>query len=233
MMRGQALRYLGWQVVDRTGPRVVGCWFIAGAMLLLIGQTMRRMAEMPPAADVERVMVEVHRQFAFIFAIILAHGIVSEDRIRGYFRFYLAKPVSAVWFYGQSAALALAGMAAVSAGFVLLAAAFLRPVWAWHLVGQGLAVYALVGMLTHVASTVSSRDWLWAIVVLVVSSILRHRYPAAGSATGRVLNALLPPNHLLSEAALTTGQWLWLGGWCAGLFALTLLILRTRTFGEG
>ncbi len=234
MTRGQALRYVGWQVLDRTGPRVVACWFIGGALLLLIGQAMRQGPGLPPRPEIEKVLITLHQQLAFIFTIILAHGIVSEDRLRGYFRFYLAKPVAAPWFYGQSAALAALGMAAVSAGYVVFGGLLLGHVWAWRVVGQGVAVFALLGMLTTVASVVSSRDWLWAIVVLVVSSILRHRYPPADSTIGRVLHALLPPNHLLgTKAALTAGEWLWLGGWGIGLFALAILLLRARRFGEG
>ena len=61
--------------------------------------------------------------------------------------------------------------------------------------------------------------------------VVQHALQVAGL-SGRVLHAVLPPNHLVDERVLSLGQWAWVGGWGVGLFLLGLLILRRRPLGE-
>jgi len=173
----------------------------------------------------------MYQQFSVIVVVVLFHGIVSEDRTRGFFRFYLAKPVSPLWFYGQSYLLAVVSMVVFSAAFLGIFSLAVRPAWHWNMLLWGLALALLLGGLIFCVSTVSRHDWLWMIVAILLSTVLRGRFPAAQSAFGKFIEAVMPPNQLLFEQ-LTARQWFWLGGWGVGLLALGLFILRWRPLGE-
>ncbi len=230
MMRGEALRYAGWQIWDRTGPRLLGSLVMAAAVSLPLHFAMRNSP--PPRDMLSNMVAQMHLQFAFVSMVLLFNGIVAEDRSKGYFRFYLAKPASPLWFYGQSYLLAVAAMPLWSAGFVTIFSLAVSPLWPWHLVPMALAQGLLLGGLVFAFSTaLGQRDGMWMIVALTATSLLRAWYPASDSALGRVLHVVLPPTHLLDER-LTASQWVWLGSWGIGLFALGLVVLRVRPLGE-
>jgi hypothetical protein len=230
MMRGEALRYLRFQVLDRTGPRVLAAWLIVAALLLPLHFAMRNS---PPSPQALLPMVsQLHFQLACLAVVILFHGIVSEDRARGYFRFYLSKRVSPIWFYAQSVVLAVLAMLLFTAGFMALFSWAIVPLWSWSLIVSSSAIGLLIGGLIFLFSTMGQRDWLWMIVVTITATILRSRFPRADSTLGKVLYAILPPNHLVNEPTLTVGQWAWVGGWALGLFVLGFWLLRTRPLGE-
>lgn len=231
-MRGQALRYLGWQVWDRTGPRLLASWFI---MLALSAALHTGMSDGGPPDDRLRPILEqLHQQMIFISMLLLTHGIVSADRTMGYFRFYFAKPVSPVWYYGQALILAFAALVAASAGWVVFSSWLLKPMWQWSLLLNAVALFALFGLLMFVFSMLTRYDWLFLILVVVLCLFLRARWPASRGGVGPLLDAVLPPTHLIGwNVHPTAPQWLWLGGWSLGLFLVGLAILRWRPIGEG
>ena len=231
-MRGQALRYIGWQIWDRTGPRLLVSLTIVAAICLPLHFAMKDRP--PPPEQLTAVMRALYQQFAAIAVVVFFHGIVSEDRTKGYFRFYLAKPASPLWLYGQAFVLAVLGMLTFSVGFLAIFSFAVLPAWEWQVVLYGLGLSLLLGGLIFCFSPLSRHDWLWMIIAIVTASVLRGRFPAAGtngSTFGRVVEAVLPPNQLLFEP-LTARQWAWLGGWGLGLFVIGLLILRWRPLGE-
>jgi hypothetical protein len=231
MMRGAAVRYLGWQLVDRTGPRLLAGWLVAVGLCVLLHFASTG-GPAPPPEVVSSMFRTVHFQLACLAVVILFHGIVAEDRVKGYFRFYLAQPVSPLWFYGQSAMLAVLAMVIFSAGYVAIFSLAVVPVWDWRVLTSGLALALLIGGVMFALSTVTQRDWIWMVVAIVGIATLRSRFPRAKSPFGAVLHAVLPPNHLLNELALTLRQWVWVATWAAALFALGMLVLRKRPLGE-
>jgi hypothetical protein len=217
---------------DRTGPRVLASLTVVAAICLPLHFAMKDHS--PPPEQLTSIVLGLYQQFAAIAAVVLFHGIVSEDRTKGYFRFYLAKPVSPLWLYGQSFVLAVLGMLAFSAGFLVIFSFAVQPAWEWRVVTYGLGLALLLGGLIFCFSPLSRHDWLWMIITIVSATVLRGRFPASGtngSAFGRVVEAVLPPNQLLFEQ-LTAIQWVWLGGWGLGLFVLGMLILWRRPLGE-
>jgi hypothetical protein len=230
MMRGHAVRYVAWQLLDRTGPRLLAAWLVAAAFCLPIRATL---PDPPPSPEmVSSLFRSLHFQLACLAVVVLFHGIVAEDRVKGYYRFYLAKPVSPLWFYGQSAALALGAMVAFSAGYVAIFSLGVRPVWDWHILTSGAALGLLIGGMLFALSTITQRDWVWMIAAIVATTMLRSRFPETESPAGRVLHVLLPPNHLTDERALTASAWAWVAAWAVGLFVLGLVVLRKRPLGE-
>ncbi len=231
MTRGEVLRYLGWQVRDRTGPRILVGWLIVAALCLPLHFAVKD--DPPPSPETLAGMVHgMYVQLAGLAVVILFHGIVAEDRTKGYYRFYLAKPVSPLWFYGQSYVLAVAGMLVFTAGFLAIFSVAVIPAWHWRLLTTGAALGLLIGGMIFALSTVTARDWIFMILAIITSTALRARFPSDRSTLGKVLNAVLPPNQLTDEATLTAGEWAWVAGWGIGLFAIGLLVLRRRPLGE-
>lgn len=230
-MRGHALRYLGWQLLDRAGPRVLGGWFVAAGFLSILYMATRR--DMPSPEQVEMILGQMHFQLGFIFLLLLMNGIVAQDRLQGFFRFYLAKPVSPVWFYGQHALLAFAGMLAASSFFITAGSLLLRPVWPWHLLAPATAMFLLFGMGIFLCSTFVKHDWLLAGVVLIAAAIAKDRWPRSSGRLGEVLHSALPPTHLMGwNKVPDAGQWAWIAAWGLGMFSVALLVLRLRPLGE-
>jgi hypothetical protein len=228
MMRGDALRYLTWQIRDRTALRVGACLVVAFALSFPLYVAARRAPPPPP-----QVLAQMFHQLAFIFAMLLSAGLIAQDRAQGWYRFYLAKPVSPIWFYGQGIVLALVGMVAVSAGFMGIVSIAVGPFWRWSFLADGALTFALVGMFVIAWSTIIKRDWIAGLVTTIGVSILRAQFPRDESGFGAILHPILPPTHLLDfTRPATTGQAAWIAAWGVGLFVLSLSVLHRRPLGE-
>lgn len=230
MMRGQALRYVGRQILDRTGPRVLVAWVIAAAICLPLHFAMKDNA--PQGDNLYRIVQGLFFQIACVAVVAQFHGIVAEDRVKGYYRFYLAKPVSPLWFYGQSFVLGVLGMLVFTIGFLTLFSLAVTPAWEWSMLTSGAALGLLIGGMIFALSTVTQRDWIWMIIIVIVSGILRARFPKGDSTLGKVVNAVLPPNMLVDEKTLTAGEWAWVVAWGTGFVLVGLWVLRKRPLGE-
>lgn len=231
MSRGGVVRYLGWQIMDRTALRLIACLIISAAIMVPIRVGTRTG---PPAPEMAvQLLTALHQQFAFVFMLLFTNGIIAEDRRLGFFRFYFAKPVSPLWFYAQHIGLGLVAMLAASAAFATMFALTIAPVWHFSIMANALALFLLAGMLVVMFSALSRYDWLWMFAVLAVASTARGRWPAGESTLGSVLHAVLPPNHLIGASVQPDrAGWLWIGAWALGLFALTMLLLARRPLGE-
>jgi len=230
-MRGHALRYLWWQIVDRTGPRILAAVAVSGGFLGILYMAMRE--DKPSPAIAENVLGQLHYQLVFMFILLLLNGVVSQDRIQGWYRFYLAKPVSPSWFYGQHAVLALLGLLAASAVFITLGSLLIQPIWNWHHMGPAVAAFLLYGMMMFLWSTLVKHDWLVGGLLLIGSAVAKSRWKPGTGALGDLLHRVLPPTHLLGwNRDLTAAQWAWVAGWGVGLLILALLVLRFRPLGE-
>jgi hypothetical protein len=231
MMRGQALRYTGWMLWDRHVPRLLGCFVLTAAVMLPFWLATRR--QPLPEAQAANILAQMHQQFAFIFALLMANGIIAVDRYQNYFRFYLAKPVSPLWFYGEHIVLAGVFMMAASLSFITVFSATVSPVWNFALLQRALVLWLLIGMPIVVLSTLSRHDWLWGIVPWLLAAVLRGRFPKDQSTLGDLLHAVLPPYHLMgNEPVVSTGGWAWIIAWALGFFILTLVLLARRPLAE-
>jgi hypothetical protein len=79
-------------------------------------------------------------------------------------------------------------------------------------VPNGLALGLLLGGLLFFFSTITARDWMAMLAVVLVAALLRARWPRADSTLGKVIDAVLPPSHLHGQT-LTAVQLSCLGGW--------------------
>ena len=228
MSHGAAFRYLGWQVRDRLVGRVLACVVISAALLLPAAVTAHGPGLTPARA--EAMLTSFFRQFISVFALVIAAGIIAQDRAQRWYTFYFAKPVSPLWYYAQAIALSFAGMVVSCLAFQGIFYAMVFPIWRWGLLAEGLVMFSLTGMLVVAWSAWTRYDWIAAIVTLMVIGGIRSAFvdrPAEG-----LVRALLPPTHLTGRS-LSALEYAWVGAWAVVLLGVTLVTLRRRPAGEG
>lgn len=230
-MTGHALRYIWWQIRDHAGRRTLICVLIALAFSIPVFVAGRD-GNLPTGAG-GSMLQAMFVQLSLIFALVLPGGLIANDRRQGWYRFYLAKPVSPVWFYGQAIVLAALGMVVASLAFVAIFSRALDVSWTWKPASDGLLVFALVGMTVVLWSALVRRDWLAGLVTYIAVLMLRDGLRRGESIVGDVVNVLLPPMHLVGRLRpLTSAEVAWIVSWGVLLFAATLILLRVRPLGE-
>ena len=228
------LRYAGWMARDiATGPGA-----IMVAVALLVTFILWRMTNIPSShGDVSGLVRAIVDQAAMPFVLLATGGIVSGDLVNGYYRSYFSRPVSPVAYYLQrwllGAAAVLLFIPILAAGIALRTGTFAAPAALFAKVGL---LYLMLGGLVLLASTLTRRDWIVALVIYVFQSIL-HSIAAAPTpgATVRTLHAILPPFHAASvKAPMPEGAALLhplLYG--LGLVLAALAVIRWRPLGSG
>jgi hypothetical protein len=201
------------------------------------GVVTTRTIAVDPAQAAESSVAQVLYPVIILGALIAIRGLVSEDRQHGYHRFLFAKPVSITRYYAQSYAVQFAGFLAVVGALILLFALFLRPVAIMPgLFASAAVLFALVGSVGFLLSTVTRADWFWLLVTVGISAAVSGLY-ARGERWLAPLVVLLPPVRELSDVmtalvlpalAVPVDRLLWVLGYGALSVALALHILRRR-----
>jgi hypothetical protein len=241
MRRARLWRYLLWQardfVVERGAPLLIVAFLMWGPVIV----TLRRMSGAMPDSTLVRanavsVIVEGFATFSVIAVLVGINGVVSNDRVRGYYRFLFAKPVSIPRYYAQ--AYAVNGIGLMVTAAIVLAAIYAlgHSVFLVKALWMVALVYVSLGGLGFLFSTLLRFDWILMGATLGLAHVLRFLFPSGGSRGGQVLNVILPPFHQLSDVGtqLARGETadssmlLWLVGWGVSAFLLGLLILRRR-----
>lgn len=231
MMTGQALRYVWWQIRDRAGRRALICIVIALAFSIPVFVAAGD-GNLPANAG-GQMLQAMFVQLSLVFALVMTTGLIANDRRQGWYRFYLAKPVSPVWFYGQAIVLAALGMVVASLGFVAIFSRALDVSWTWRPAADGLLTFGLVGMTVIFWSSLVRRDWVAGLVTYIVILMARDAFRRGEGVVGDVLNVVLPPMHLVGGLrSLSSGEVWWIVAWAVILLAATVTMLRIRPLGE-
>ena len=171
------------------------------------------------------------------FVLLGSAGIVSNDFFRGYHRVLFTKPLSPPLYYLLrwllGAAVVALAVLIVDAGVALRLG---LPMQGLRLVMQAELLYVLLGGLVFLLSTVTRRDWVLAVVLMIGQSVIGE-IRSVGFWSGRLWTALytvLPPFHLtrfrqpvtwgpeLAHAAL----------YGLGLVLVALIVLHRRPLGS-
>lgn len=241
MKRARLWSYLAWQARDFAFERGAPLLIVATLMAFPVIMELRKLRPAIAMAGQAQSLVvsgvlEVLSQFSFIAVLIGINGIVSNDRVRGYYRFLFAKPVSIPRYYAQAFVVNGAGLAFAALTVMMAIYAFGYPVFLPRaLLMVGLA-YVSLGGLGFLFSTVARFDWVLMGGTWGLAQVLRAVYPAPQSRAGRVLDVILPPYHRLRDVSLElaggdptdTTTLAWLLGWGVTAFILGLIILRRR-----
>ncbi|HEU4566068.1 MAG TPA: hypothetical protein VFS05_15515 [Gemmatimonadaceae bacterium] len=252
-MRARLGRYALWQLRDYALERGLPTLVVAALFFLPFAIAVRDRTGVETPAETAALAVaalaETFKTLAFVIVLLGVNGMIAGDRKGGAFRFLFARPLSAPRYYAQ--AFAVSGAGALAATAIILAgyALAVHPVWTPGALVFVALYWVLLGGLLFLASALTRLDWVVATGVWIVAQVVRDLVPAGGSWYGALIDALLPPAHLMSPigAALvgegvlprtlplphggaidSTAALLWVVSWGAGALLLGLLILRQR-----
>ncbi len=232
--------YLGWQardfVVERGAPLLIVASLMTFPIIMGLRQLENAAAPLQAATSARYAIVQLFAEFSLISVLIGINGVVSSDRVKGYYRFLFAKPVSIPRYYAQ--AYVVNGVGLVLAALAVLGAIYALgyPVLPARVLLMVVLVYLSLGGLGFFYSTLARFDWVLMGATWGLAQVLRAVYPAHESRAGRVLDIILPPFHQLRDVGLELARGetvepsmlIWLLGWGIGGFVLGLLILRRR-----
>jgi hypothetical protein len=238
--RARLWSYLRWQARDFVAERGAPLLIVATLMSFPIIMGLRGMREQisqtQAVTSARYAVVSLFAEFALIAVLIGINGVVSNDRVRGYYRFLFAKPVSIPRYYAQ--AYVVNGLGLLATALAVLGAIYVLgyPVFPVRVLWTVALVYLSLGGLGFLYSTLARFDWVLMGATWGLAQVLRAVYPAHSSRAGQVLDVILPPFHQLRDVGLDLARGdaadsrmlVWLLGWGLSGLVLGLLILRRR-----
>jgi hypothetical protein len=239
--RARLWSYLLWQARDFVAERGAPLLIVATLMSFPIIMGLRGIREqgLPETQGVMSAtyaVVSLFAEFSLIAVLIGINGVVSNDRVRGYYRFLFAKPVSIPRYYAQ--AYVVNGLGLLTTALAVLGAIYALgyPVFPVRVLWTVALVYLSLGGLGFLYSTLARFDWVLMGATWGLAQVLRAVYPAHSSRAGQVLDVILPPFHQLRDVGLDLARGdvadsrmlVWLLGWGISGVVLGLLILRRR-----
>jgi hypothetical protein len=231
--------YLAWQTrdfaIERGAPLLIVATLLTFPVIVRLRDL--RGGQMPALEGaVTAGVLELLATFSLIAVLIGINGVVSNDRVRGYYRFLFAKPVSIPRYYAQ--AFVINGLGLLAASAIVLGAIYTLgyPIFPVRVLLMVALVYVSLGGLGFLFSTLARFDWVLMGAVYGMSEVLRAVYPATLSRAGEILNVVLPPFHQLRNVGLQLARGetadpnvlTWLLAWGIGGFILGLLVLLRR-----
>lgn len=228
------LAYGRWMLRDLV--RQQGLVVVAVAALVLYAVS--RLEPVPAPEQAAGILAAILSTLAWPLVLFCAAGIVSHDRHQGYYRSYFSRPVSPAGYYLQrwilGGVMTLLVVPLLAGAIGLVTGAFPFP---WTLLANLALFYLLFGGLAFFWTTLVRLDWLVAVLLLLVQTVL-FKLQQSGldpGPTARLIYRALPPFHLVSlDAPLASGaslvHVLLYGG---GLVIGAVLILSIRPLGAG
>lgn len=232
--------YLAWQARDFVVERGAPLLIVATLMTFPIIVTLRTLGDaaspLQAAVSARYAIVQLFAEFSLICVLIGINGVVSSDRVKGYYRFLFAKPVSIPRYYAQAYVVNGVGLVLTALGLLGAIYALGYPVFPARVLLMVILVYLSLGGLGFFYSTLARFDWVLMGATWGLAQVLRAVYPAQESRAGRVLDVVLPPFHQLRDTGLLLARGepaesrtlVWLLAWGLSGLVLGLLILRRR-----
>jgi len=173
--------------------------------------------------------------YVFLGALFGMHGVISNDRKLGFYRFLFAKPVAPSALYGVEFAVNGACFLVLTLALALLYGAVVEPVLSASLLAVAAAGYLCYAGLGFALSAISRWDWISLVAVAGAADVLWKLYGHSSSPFAALLR-LLPPLHRMAAVysaaahglALPWHSLLWIAGYGAVAFVAGLAILRQR-----
>ncbi len=173
-----------------------------------------------------------------VFVVLATGGIVSADLGLGYYRTLFARPVSPPLYYLQRWLLGGVVVLIATTGVGVAAASRIGselPIG--RVLAQSALFYLLLGGLVFLLSTITRRDWLIGVLVLVAYTGLElaRSLGAAAAGAAAVLYAVLPPFGLadVGEAVPVGGALLHVLLYGSALVGAALAVIRVRPLARG
>jgi hypothetical protein len=234
-MTGLPGRYAGWMARDLA----LGPGLLMAVTVALILPLVRNFQFMGPGGDSSLAACLVVLDWTMVVLTLVATaGLVSQDFAVGHQRTLFAKPVSPPlyylqrWLIGAPAALLGGGVVAYAIG-----ASFEVPMLEIQLVARMGLLYLGFGGLVFLLSTLTRRDWLFALAILGLQATMTF-VRSLGGAQGPVatlIYSVLPPFQLLrlDRPAPDGLDLLYAIGYGTALLLAALALLRWRPLARG
>jgi hypothetical protein len=239
--RARLWSYLRWQardfVTERGAPLLIVATLMGFPIIMGLREIRAAAANAAQATvSAQYAVVALFAEFSLIAVLSGIHGVVSGERVRGYYRVLFAKPVSIPRYYAQAYTINGLGLVVTALGVLGAIYALGYPVFPIRVLLMVALVYVSLGGLGFFYSTLARFDWVLMGATWGMAQVLRAVYPAHESRAGQVLNVVLPPFHRLRDVGLELARGeaveprmlAWLLGWGVCGFVLGLLILRRR-----
>lgn len=235
-MRGNLIRYAGWQLRDFARERGIALLVIGIAIGVTVIGPMKAMNVQFDNDAARQLLVTILAQAAYLAAFVSFNGMISNDRKLGYFRFLFSKPVGIPAYYTQIFVVFFVGYLAVFAVLLALFGFAVFPVFPIGALMYCALVFLSLGGIAFFISSLFRFDWP-VLAGVFMGTVLLRSVLEGRDGWPRILLAMLPPLHELTPlAALVVGGTpeprtvVWLLGYSAFFFAAGLLVLRRRPF---
>jgi hypothetical protein len=236
MTRSNLARYARWQLWDFLVDRGPALLIIAGLLGAPEVIMMRRFAG-PDSRDPTHAALRMTVSLAIIFSLVALNAQVSGDRVKGYFKFLFAKPVSPAAYYAQQFGVWFVGLMIVVALLIGIFSVTAGPISPWPILWYVGLTYLGFGGVAFFISTVLRRDWLVLVGFWTISQIAREFYRGDNSWIETLFIVLPPVEHmenagkaLVRQGAVSAGDVAWILGYSAVFFVLGLYVLHKRPF---
>lgn len=243
------LRYGAWQLLDYLYPAgmvtalIVSLitWVVVTQIHMVQQFQQTRPGSIGFPADLWAAQLPpVFYILAFLGTILAVHGIVSEGRRLGYYRFLFAKPLNPLAYHAQAFVVNGIGFVTLSAVLIAIFSMWIHPVWSWQFLSALALVYLTLGGIGFLISAVARGDGVVLMVVIAVSYSFWSSWEHAVGWRHWAVYALPPVARIsgivtLAFGATTEFPWssvAWLAGYGLVCFVLGLVVLRFRSFGE-
>ena len=240
MNRRQITGYLPWQLWDFALDRGLALLLIGGLMgvsVLWPGYVALSQQMPPELVRGELLKVAVAQQVS-ILVVVAVSGMVSSDRVAGYFRFIFAKPVRMPSYYALQFLVTLLGV--LGAMLILVVAFGLFVGWVSPVIPltMTLVTYLALGGTVFFFSTFTRLDWGMLVVLWGASAL--SRTVAGASDWYRVARWILPPTHqiddlrdsLFAGTAVDFAGVAWLVAYGLAFFVAGLVVLHRKAIAE-
>ncbi|MEO8200390.1 MAG: hypothetical protein ABI679_07715 [Gemmatimonadota bacterium] len=228
------LRYLPWMLRDLLLSQ--------GLVLLTIGVLgaliLSRITPAPLPSDAAPMVLGAVRQMSWPFILFCVASIVSADRLQGYYRTTFVRPVNPSAYYLSRFLLGGLMVGLLAPVMTAAMAIAVGPIpLSWSMIARLEMLYLLLGGAVFLASTLTRADWLFAILVFIVQSVLHglSQNHVVLPAFWNFIAMILPPFHLTSlDQPMPPGPQLahvLLYG--LGFVLAALAVLRWRPLGSG
>jgi ABC-type transport system involved in multi-copper enzyme maturation permease subunit len=234
-MTAPPLRYLPWMVWDLARGAGIAM-AVVGVLTAFLISTMTVVTS--GTGGEAAVFLGILDFAVTVFALLATAGIVSTDFGLGYYRTLFARPVSPLLYYLQR--WLLGGVVVLVATSVVGLAAAARigtqlPIG--RVLAQAALYYLLLGGLVFLLSTVTRRDWLFAVLVVAAHAGLGlgQSLGAGASGTAALLYTVLPPFGFVdvSKPVPAGGDLLHVLLYGLALVGAALAVIRFRPLARG
>jgi hypothetical protein len=131
--------------------------------------------------------------FTWFGTLTAVNGMISNDRVKGTFRFLFAKPISVLWYYTQAWLLHGLGLLLVVCALMALFAVTVRPFFPPAILLFVAVTYVTLGGVGFLLSALTKRDGTLLVVFWLLALVFRTKYSDQTGLVSSLVKVVTPP----------------------------------------